>query len=143
MDLDKLLIIIAIIGPLVTAIGTAIASRNQLKETDVKVEKITPIDIAEKLNTISLALTETIQKELNDCYTEKDEIEKALKECLSKENISRIKTRKLLSRLRTIREKHDKLFLEYGGNCKGYDILNSLLDALIEEIDNDLREQGE
>lgn len=141
--LEKLIVIVSVLGSLGTAIGTFMATRNQTKESDASTDKtrtFIPIDAAERISSISLNLIQNVQTQLADCVQKRDELGKELNDSIEQANSAKVRLRKLVSKLRDIRERHDKLYHELQSTCPGYEVLNGMIDTIITEIETELED---
>ena len=141
--LESLGKIIAVLLPVLTALGTIYTIRNSNKTTNVQVKKVESsidIDNAQKINTVTMVLIDEIKKRLDDCNQKKDALEQEHESFRMMKVDTSIKYKRLAERLRDILDAHEKLASESESfDCKGYEIVNQMIRNIIDEIEKEVQ----
>lgn len=139
--LDVLLAIVTIIASFGTALGTFAAIRNQVKQTNtdtLKTDKTVAVEVAERVNAMSLNFAEKLEDQLEDCLKRRDEIENKFNISKQEEIELKLRLKYLATKLKTIIDKHNQLA---NMDCPGYQIINDMVYQIINEIENKIKEE--
>lgn len=143
MDLTTLLgqltTLTLIISSIAATVISIITATKQTKKDDIdirKSEKTEGVEITERLSGVSLSLVESLKEQLRIC----DERRTFLQTEFEKNSVERtelkVKLKLLVFKLRDILHTHDEMYNAREFDCEAFQVINSMIDKLITEIEN-------
>lgn len=139
--LDILLAIGIILGTFGTAIGTFLSARNQTKTTNTdskKVDKLLEVEVAERSMAMSLNMAERLEDQLEECTKRKETLETRTELMIQEATELKLRLHFLVTRLRAVIDRHNKMANK---DCPGFTIINDMVYQIIEEIENNVKEE--
>lgn len=133
---DVLLAIATILATFGTAIATFVAVRNQVKTTNIdtmKTDKMLTVEVAERVNAMSLSFAEKLEEQLTDCRTRTEALESKLGVVAEEATEIKLRLKFLITQLKTVVERHGQYC---NSDCSGFEEINHMLEKIIDELES-------